>query len=217
MGRLVSAASSCQGNKVMITWLHSKLIYRIWYWVSTQLSCLANFRFVYLRSWVSKKLGLYLRFWLLSVRAAVFQSYNCVLQFGTGKEYRPTLLSLSPCSFVPDPLSPVSFYVLQTLSSFPRVSVSIVLALGPSVPLSLGPSVPQSLCPSVPLSLCPSVPLSLGPSVPLSLCPSVHILLCIKVSSCVTYLVYSGVHFHLFLETCPPFSRTVKCIVSSAI
>ena len=109
--------------------------------VSTQLNCLVNFRFVYLMSWVSKKLGLYIRFWLLSVRAAVFQSYYCVLQFGTGK-----------------------------IHPYPSVTVPLFLCFWPSVPcLFLCPSDPVLLSPSLFLSYCPSVPLSLCPSVPQSI------------------------------------------------
>lgn len=104
--------------------------------VSTQLNCLVNFRFVYLMSWVSKKLGLYLRFWLLSVRAAVFQSYYCVLQFSTGKN-----TSLPFCHCPPVPLfltlCPLSLSMsFRPCPPFP-ISVSIVLSLCPSVPQSI--------------------------------------------------------------------------------
>lgn len=109
--------------------------------VSTQLNCLVNFRFVYLMSWVSKTLGLYI---LLSVRAAVFQSYYCVLQFSTGKN---TSLPFCHCPSVSNPVPLFLTLCLLSLSMSIRpcppfpVSVSIVLALS------------MSLCPSVPLSI----------------------------------------------------------------
>lgn len=121
--------------------------------VSTQLNCLVNFRFVYLMSWVSKKLGLV---W----ESCSLSSYYCVLQFSTGKN---TSLPFCHCPSVSNPVS--LFLTLcppsLSLSFCPCPSVPIYLPFCPNILVLLSLPFYPRLCfyPTVHLPL----PLSLGP------------------------------------------------------